>query len=620
MYSGTRSRTGSTAKKFNADAPLHDTINTAVKNTDTTSQVPEYLVAQLTEQITNSVINRLKAGGMGVGVGTGAGTASDASGTTSPTNSYQQLPSKPGRSGSPAESTTGADPRQYTPPSPSGRFEPASYRSVSPESAMSETSSHGSTNMPNRKERRRSYPSPPKDEPARPKPARAPATAIFEATVLEKAWQPLFVEGAPTPRLSQFLRGLALHLINDYEPRNSLVVTPGKMSQFFREVEQPDEPYPFPDIFGGLCKNVSISRMYQGLRCEHHFIQRAGDETPTIPALTTHGFSCWMTALIQADPDREFNRLAQAVLHMPISNADAPTERFPKELSRRLFPAENNRVAAQKLYSTISADPAIPLPSSNPIPPPPSQPPPINTAFERERNPYYGTPSTTASAGNSFSTAAGASFPTAGSVGSQDEDFRAPQMPIERERQPYTGREGTGKIYDHEDPYPEHQRHRDLNQAAGTRSSRSNSIAGGPTSAYTSTSGSRPLDVPLPNHQRHHRSSMTGTRPSLNSSNATSSASAGANPNTRSEGSNLNDIPREYYASNMRNTDPRDGLDDAARYASQRQHARRSTLDPSLQAQQQGYDYLRDSYDDRRRYTGNGGASGTDGYGSYPRY
>ena len=36
-----------------------------------------------------------------------------------------------------------------------------------------------------------------------------------DETIVEKMWQPLFVNEKPTPRLGQFLRGLALHLVSD---------------------------------------------------------------------------------------------------------------------------------------------------------------------------------------------------------------------------------------------------------------------------------------------------------------------------------------------------------------------------------------------------------------------
>jgi hypothetical protein len=47
----------------------------------------------------------------------------------------------------------------------------------------------------------------------RPKPPSRDAT-VMEMTTLEKIWGKLFVDGKPTKRLGQFLRGIAMHLVN----------------------------------------------------------------------------------------------------------------------------------------------------------------------------------------------------------------------------------------------------------------------------------------------------------------------------------------------------------------------------------------------------------------------
>ena len=59
--------------------------------------------------------------------------------------------------------------------------------------------------------------------------------------------------------------------------------------------------------------------MYRDMRCQHHFIQDRETELPHIPALTPHGFQEWMTAMILAYPATEYERLAKAVLDMPVS-------------------------------------------------------------------------------------------------------------------------------------------------------------------------------------------------------------------------------------------------------------------------------------------------------------
>lgn len=606
-----RSRASSTVAKpkggVNAAPPLYDAINVAVRDTDARNLVDPGLVAQITREVTKNVLD--------------AFAASKATMPTPAHQAHQPTPIDTRRSESPEDLTRSFSPRQMTPPSP-GRYDVGSQHSSSPERATSETS-YASTDMPRRSRRRESDASLSRDgdTPMRPRPVRAPTT-IHETTILEKIWEPLFNNGRPTARLGQFLRGLAIHLIEDYEPKGSLVVTPAKMLQFYREVKSPDEIYPFQDIFGGQCTNASISRMYQSLKCQHHLVQLTCEDIPTIPGLTPHGFECWMTTLIQAHPDVEYERLAKAVLNMPISNADSPSERFPKQISRRLFPQEGDRATQQKLYHSISADRNIQLRNSNPMPPPPPQPPPpINTAFkERERNPYSSAPSAS-TAGTSY----------------DDEDVLSPRIPIERERQPYTAREGTGKI------------HEDRERAAAPspmRKGRSNSTTPAPPSAYASTgASSRPMDVPIANNQRHHGSSVSSMRPAYNTPPSVLGATGGfSNQYTKSEGANVGDIPREYYASNIHTPDPlgdnsrrdyaarRRGTldDDASNSNSTNTYSMPPPLRSSTSGSSAGYDYLnkrsesrdaREAYEERRRsgYPTNGGVGGTDGYGSYAR-
>ena len=535
--------------------PVDDAVNHAFERSDAASQVDPGLVAQITEQ----VINTLKASGI--------------------TGVQQSQPQPPppinvrsGHSTSPTDSTAASLPRRYTPPSPT-RHETASYRSSSPEPQLSEPASYSSASDMPRAKRSSSNASPVRasdDTRPRPRQVRIPS-AVEETSTLEKIWQPLFQSGQPTPRLSQFLRGLALHIIDDYEPRRSLVISPAKMVQFFEDVKLSNEIYPWRDIFGGRITNESISRIYRDLRCQHHFIQLGTHCVPDIPALTPDGFDCLMTTLIQAHPSMEFDRLAKAVLDMPISNADDLKERFPKELSRRLFPSEDDIHQQQRLHAAISTDRNIQLRSSNPMPPPPppqTQAPSSSaqaTSYtERERAPY-----------SSFSSAV------------DDEDLRSAPVQIERERQPYTAREGSGKIFDDDRKNP-------IRADPMTRPSRANSAA--PAQPFAQ---SRPTDIPSTG-QRHHRLSASGgQRPSFLGTPPTSH-----NPYTRSEGTNLGDIPSGYYASNL----PPE--DDRSRYARKDEDNRRASWFPS-----RGYEYPTSGYDDRRR---NGG--GTDGYGSYNGY
>ena len=135
-------------------------------------------------------------------------------------------------------------------------------------------------------------------------------------------------------------------------------------------------------------EHSSISRMYRDLECQHHLVQEKYDERPDIPGLTPVGFERWVTLLIQAHPDEEFGRLQKAVLDMPICNPDDRKERFPKELSRRLFPGHEDRKIRERLEDSISEHAAIELPRrpSREEPPPPRHDSPIRRPSIAEQN------------------------------------------------------------------------------------------------------------------------------------------------------------------------------------------------------------------------------------------
>ena len=375
---------------------------------------------------------------------------------------------------------------------------------------------------------------------SRPRPMRVPSTGVDEeATTLEKIWQPLFDNGNPTMRLSQFLRGLAIHLIDDYEPKRSLVVTPAKMLRFFNETKLSNEHYPWDVIFGGKMSSASISVMYRKLLCQHHLVQNQNHEVPSVPALTPYGFEWFMTCLIQAHPDTEFDRLAKAVMNMPISNADNLAERFPKELSRRLLPAEPNVPAEQRLISSLVHEPHLfsnLKGASNMPPPPPSAPPQQqpNGFPERERKPY--------SQSSSHSNAI------------DDDDLAPPSMPIERERKPYAAKEGGGKVYNMEDGRPSTTQHR-----PEQRSSRAN--ANMPTQGVYGSSNGQSDPMNIPRNKTPHRMSMGGAPQGMSGSynRAGRRTPPPKNPYARSEPFDVSGMSSSQYASNLHPREPYPG-------------------------------------------------------------
>ena len=499
-----------------------------------------------------------------------------------------------------------------------------------------------------------------------------------EPTTLEQYWQPLFENGAPTPRLSQFLRGLAIHLVEDYDPKGSLVIGPKKMLRFLDETKVDKEHYPWSTIFGGQMSHESISIMYRKLLCQHHFIQpqQHAQDAPTVPALTPLGFATFMTCLIQAHPDTEYARLTTAVRDMPISNADQIKERFPKELSRRLLPPKSNVQAEQRLIASLNHEPDL-VPLERVInampPPPPSAPPaasPKQQAFpERERAPY----SQSASQSNAVN----------------DDDLAEispPAIPIERERKPYFAKEGSGKQYEAEvtrerererdrdrdrerdrekdrERDRDRDRERDRSQRQPSRpnasqqrpefpTSRSRHDTGPPPTQSVFGGSAAPEAVNISSASRNQRMPQGPPPPSANAGPPRSGRrSPPLRGPFRSEPMDIGQIPSSHYTSNLHGQSPRDRDrfagdpdEDALRaYDSRRPSGRnddeyggRPIPPRSSQPGQNSFDTMqygsgsnptsfnRNSIpgapDDRRRswYPGSSGApGGTDGYGSY---
>lgn len=323
------------------------------------------------------------------------------------------------------------------------------------------------------------------------------------------------------------------------------------MLKFYEEVRLNDEIYPWnsklqrhdfvikhmsddhAEIFASL-SNSTISKMYRDLRCQHHFVQdqysdNPHTEVPLVPALTPLGFQTWMTVMIQAHPETEYNRIAKAVLNMPISNADNKQERFPKELSRRLFPTQENMQQRQRCAVALSADGKIPaLKTTSFPPPPPTQPPPQPSgSFERERAPYGGQADSSRN----------------DSVFEPDDmdDRSPPTIPIERERKPYVAKEGCGKI------------HEDVSNSTSSLKPDSTSRHHRSNSASQGTSGRDNQPRPAEYQPSGTSSSRQYRTPNMNTGNSSRRprSPTGGGGFARSEGSNISDIPASEFSSNI---------------------------------------------------------------------
>ncbi len=345
----------------------------------------------------------------------------------------------------------------------------------------------------------------------------------------------------------------------------------------------------------------SISRMYRELECQHHLIQERFNERPDIPGLTPLGFERWVTLLIQAHPEQEYERLQKAVLAMPISNPDDKRERFPKEISRRLFPGcEDNRVR-EKLENAISEHARIdipqrsqqdspvhrqsvsePQPQSQHVPPTYRREPSVTldsgtssytpSSLERERKPYSNTPlEPTIDDTNPIPSGAPPHIPSnlererkpysnIPSESAIDETNPTPvPQPIERERKPYSAQPGGGKTYEDEVRAREAGKLRSdstsVKPIRSDSSARARPIPGG-------ASAPRPAEVPKPEIHQHHRA-PSNVRP-----HRSPSISRGGGDFRRSDG----DI-RNYQPAFQPSATPDAYDDDARRYI--RDRARR---------------------------------------------
>lgn len=530
---GNRNREASTARRASImpeqsryappQRPIDEAVTKAFDRAgaETSNYVPPELIAQITQ----NVIKQLQTGG---GLDGSTPVPSHNAFSPPPPSMHQPVPLSPSTtSGTSPNMTT----RVYTPPSPMKHSDypshtpPQSQSGYSPDDLPSPRHDKPAHLNPRRSSSPHSQTSESSDKPhVRPKgPARLSTSK--EETTLEKIWGQLFDEdGHPTKRLGQFLRGLAVHIIEDYEPRHSIVITPTKMVKYYDDVKLSDELYPWPTVFDD--EHSSISRMYRDLECQHHLVQERYDERPDIPGLTPVGFERWATLLIQAHPEEEFGRLRKAVLDMPICNPDDRKERFPKELSRRLFPGHEDRRTREKLEDSISEHAAIEIPRrrSREEPPPPRYDSPTHKpgVAERDYAPQshrssvsFDLPSTSSAAPSTYMPSQlererkpYSNVPSESAIDDTNPPMPPPPSnPIERARQPYSVLPGGGKQFEDEarstKPRPESF------VGSAPKPSRSDSSA---RSRPIPVNNPRPMEVPKPTEVHHHRAPSNAGR------------------------------------------------------------------------------------------------------------
>lgn len=293
------------------------------------------------------------------------------------------------------------------------------------------------------------------DREPRARPAHGRTYSTMELSTIDQKWGRLFdSNGIPTQRLGQFLRGLANHIVEDFHPKKSIVVTPTKMATYYTNYTLEKEPHPLLSIFRAQ-SNEQISQLFQDLGCQHFLVQEDSRKEPVVPALTPLGFAHWMTIQLLAYPEEESRRLEKVVLALPIDAdgqmVDGKPERLPKQISRHLLPEKADRESRKILDAAITdflkdlgttqrrkgsiTSPSLSRHSSTSTSRPRNIPVEIHQTkpsassstatikpIERERKPYSGAPSDSCS--------------------SED------AIKIERDRQPYVAQPGNGRVYE----------------------------------------------------------------------------------------------------------------------------------------------------------------------------
>jgi hypothetical protein len=176
---------------YNNQGRLNDAVASVVSNTDASA----YLAPDVISQITATVIQQLKAYGLNNMQGQ---------------QSQQNLQSVSPPLNAPDSSPSVANRVIHTPPSEMHDYDaspPLATRTALPVKGMSSVAY-----PPERRESPGSQLSDSGSKDTRPKPPVRAATS-GEITTLEKIWGKLFEDDKPTTRLSQFLRGIAVHLV-----------------------------------------------------------------------------------------------------------------------------------------------------------------------------------------------------------------------------------------------------------------------------------------------------------------------------------------------------------------------------------------------------------------------
>ena len=277
--------------------------------------------------------------------------------------------------------------------------------------------------------------------------------------------------------------------------------------------------------------------MFRDLECQHHLVQERHDLRPDIPGLTPIGFERWATLLIQSHPNQEFERLQKTVLEMPISNPDDKKERFPKELSRRLFPHSEDDKIRERLERAIAEHAGVKLPRQGNVDIPKTnqaEPPLRHVETGLESEPAYMPPNTIERERKPYS-----SIPSECAIDDTNPASSQPK-PIERERKPYSVAPGGGGKMHEED-----SRTVLPNTSSHPRRSNSTTEKIRPIPSYGTKPPGDTAQSDLHYHHHQHRNSVSHRR----------RASPAGSDFRRSDGDLRNFQPPSYQSLNISNNE-----------------------------------------------------------------
>ena len=161
--------------------------------------------------------------------------------------------------------------------------------------------------------------------------------------------------------LDNTLVRIALFIIRGSDSSRYMAVNAWEMYQFFAKTPIMGEQYSWKTIFQDHA--LLLPQKYMWLECEQILFSRSVASYPWEPALTPHGFSQFITQLLEADPTAGFERVWSAIQAMRLANGE--TTLPDRERLRQLMPERSNVPTKQRLAKILSY-----------VPPPPPGPPP----------------------------------------------------------------------------------------------------------------------------------------------------------------------------------------------------------------------------------------------------